>query len=318
LVERSRHPRHKVCGEFLSPGVLSILDSLGAGDFGGLRPAPIRRCRLHFGGREKRWNLVDSAYGLSRLELDRLLLDRAAALGVVVERGESASPGGSGETGVILALGRSPGAGMSSPWQESGRLNACPTKPVRLFGFKAHFEGPADDSIEMFFGRQGYVGVSPIENGWTNVCGIAAETVLRRHGFDADEYVAGLGPLAERLRPLRRRMEWLRAGPLCFSLVAGSAPGEHVYPAGDALGFVDPFTGSGILNALFTGRLAGRNAARAVPASQHLRECRSFLERPFGISAIFRKLIEWDCAWQLAALAPGPWLFRLTRAQFEK
>jgi hypothetical protein len=81
------------------------------------------------------------------------------------------------------------------------------------------------------------------------------------------------------------------------------------------LGFVDPFTGSGIMNALFTGRLAGRNAAHAVSTCDHLRECRALLDRPFGISAIFRKLIEWNCAWQFAALAPGPWLFRLTRAQ---
>ena len=172
--------------------------------------------------------------------------------------------------------------------------------------------------MEMFFGRQGYVGVSPIENGWTNVCGIAAESALGRHGFVVDDYVAGFHPLAERLGPLRRRMEWLRVGPLSFSPVAGSPPNDRVYAAGDALGFVDPFTGSGILNALFTGRMAGVNAARAVAGSQHIRECRSLLDRPFGISAIFRKLIEWNCAWQLAALTPGSWLFRLTRAQFQK
>jgi flavin-dependent dehydrogenase len=304
VMERSRLPKHKVCGEFLSPGVLPILDSLGAGNFAGLQPARIRVCRLRFGDREKCWNLGEHAYGLSRFELDRLLLNRAQALGAVVDRGVIATPGerSGGTAATVLAVGRQPAASPQN----------------RLFGFKTHFEGPADDAIEMFFGRQGYVGVSPIENGWTNVCGIATESLLRRHAFDVDSYVAGFPALARRLEPLRRRMEWLRVGPLSFSSVAGSPLGGHVYAAGDALGFVDPFTGSGILNALFTGRMAGLNAARAIPAVRHIRECRATLDRPFGISAIFRKLIEWDCAWQLAALTPGPWLFRLTRAQLQK
>src|SRR5579863_3097307 len=295
VVERSRRPRHKVCGEFLSPGVLPILDALGVGSFGGVEPARIRTCRLRFGDRSKRWTLDEPAHGLSRFQLDRLLLDRALALGAVVDRGEPASPdrGITGIAATVLAVGRQPAASRQN----------------RLFGFKAHFEGPADDAIEMFFARQGYVGVSPIENGWTNVCGIAAESVLRGHGFEVDEFVAHFPALAERLRPLRRLMEWLWVGPLSFSRVAASPFTEHLYAAGDALGFVDPFTGSGILNALATGRMAGHNAARAVSCSRHLRECRALLDRPFGISAIFRKLIEWDCAWQLAALTPGPWLF---------
>jgi len=53
----------------------------------------------------------------------------------------------------------------------------------RLFGFKAHFEGPSTDAVELFFDGQGYVGVSGIEQGLTNVCGIARESLLRRYGF---------------------------------------------------------------------------------------------------------------------------------------
>jgi len=302
IVERSRKRRHKVCGEFLSPEAFHLLDLLGAAkDLAGLEPARIRRCLLRFGRREKRWNLVEPAFGLSRFELDGLLLEKARHLGAAVSRGESAvADPGNGETAaIVLAAGRKAVA--------SGRN--------RLFGFKAHFEGPADDAIELYFGRHGYVGVSPVENGWTNVCGIAPESALRRHGFDLDEYVAGSDPLAGRLRPLRRRMQWLMAGPLSYSPVAHSQLDEHIYPAGDALGFVDPFTGSGILNALLTGRMAGLSAARSVPGRDYIRECRSLLDRPFGISALMRKLLEWDCAYYLAALTPGRWLFHLTRAR---
>ncbi len=233
-------------------------------------------------------------------------MENAVALGAAVSRGEcgiaepgAAELGGGGAHAIVVAVGRKPVASRQNRW----------------FGFKAHFEGPPHDTVELYFGRQGYVGVSPVENGWTNVCGMAPESGLRRHGFHVDEYLAASHPLAQRLRPLRRRMPWLMACPLSFSAVAHSEINQHVYPAGDALGFVDPFTGSGILNALLTGRMAGINAARAVPSESYMRECRALLDRPFGISAMLRKLIEWDCAYYLAALTPGPWLFRLTRAR---
>jgi flavin-dependent dehydrogenase len=302
IVERSRHPKHKVCGEFLSPESLQILELLGVGkNLAELRPALIRKCLLRFRDREKRWNLAEPAFGLSRFELDRLLLEKAGALGANVCRGECrvAEQGNARAAATVVAVGRKPVAPREN----------------RLFGFKAHFEGPPDDAVELFFGRQGYVGISPVENGWTNVCGIASESTLRRYDFDIDEYLTASNPLAERIRPLSRRMRWLIAGPIAFSAVTHSVLNEHVYPSGDALGFVDPFTGSGILNALLTGRMAGLSAARDVPNQDYLRECRSLLDRPFGFSALSRKLLEWDCAYYLAALMPGRWLFRLTRAR---
>ena len=112
----------------------------------------------------------------------------------------------------------------------------------------------------------GYLGISAVENGFTNICGIAPEEELRRFGFDLDEFLMAEPSLRDRLRPLSRRMAWLKTGPLVFSRSSElTAPANRVYPAGDALGFIDPFTGSGILNALLTGRLAGSAAARGTP-----------------------------------------------------
>ncbi len=146
----------------------------------------------------------------------------------------------------------------------------------------------------------------------TNVCGIAPESALRRYGFDFDEFVLRSAPLAERIRPLRRRMRWLVTGPVGFSFPA-SAPGwSTVYPAGDALGFADPFTGTGILNALITGRLAGAAAARGVASSVHMAQCRAALWRPFFAASVLRRLTALP-SW-LAALVPGEVLFRMTRA----
>jgi flavin-dependent dehydrogenase len=300
LHERSREAHHKVCGEFISPEAFRVLQRLGVSRaFLRLRPPLIRRCILRLRAGVKGWNFDEPAFGLSRLALDRLLLDHAAASGARVTRGEIFQPRQDGTQTVVLA---------------SGRRSAAP-RGGRLFGFKAHFDGAADDAVELHFTRFGYVGVSPVENGETNVCGLAPEEALRRHGFHVDEMLAAEPVIAARLRPLSRRMRWLMTGPLSFSRVAdASAAAPQLYPAGDGLGFVDPFTGSGILNALLTGRLAGIAAAAGKAAPEYLRACARLLGGPFAISAAFRALVRVG-AEQLAVFVPGSWLYRLTRAR---
>jgi menaquinone-9 beta-reductase len=292
IIDRTRTTRHKVCGEFLASEACRELEALGVWpEFLSLGPARIRRVALHFGARAKQWNLAETAYGLSRRALDGLLLEKAASLGAVVSRGVEWRGGG----GVVLASGRRGGTGA---------------RP-RLFGFKAHFEGPADDAVALYFAGSAYFGVSTVEESRTNVCGLAPEDELRQVNFDIDEFLQRSAPLAERLKPLSRAMEWLTTGPLVFSRPA--APLENTYAAGDALGFVDPFTGSGILNALITGQLAGKAAARQIPVSEYLRQCRSLLGRPSVVSGLFRGLIRSGLASRLAGLVPGQWIYRVTR-----
>src|SRR5438045_637530 len=67
LIERSKFPRHKVCGEFFSPEISGELERLGLWDaFFSASPARVRRMKLHFGKREKTCRLPDPAWGLSR------------------------------------------------------------------------------------------------------------------------------------------------------------------------------------------------------------------------------------------------------------
>jgi flavin-dependent dehydrogenase len=322
VIEKSLFPRHKVCGEFLSPEIALELERLGVWDaFLHAAPARIRRMKLHFGKREKTTPLPEPAWGLSRYAFDALLLDRAASLGAAVLREPpAASP-------QVIAVGR-----------RTGR----PRRGRRLFGFKAHFEGPTDDAVELYFFDGIYVGVSPVEAGTgparscghsqtgknnaapgsvvpassssagrTNVCGLAPEDFLSRFGFDFDAVLNQCPALARRLLPLTRAMKWLSAGPLEYRQGFESAPG--VYPAGDALSFVDPFTGSGLLAAVKTGALAGRAAALGEPVPAYLAHCRESLRKPFAAARVFRRMVELGWADTLVPFAPGRLLFALTR-----
>lgn len=302
LFEKSPPPRHKVCGEFLSPGASRLLERLGLWEeFLRAAPAPIHRLVLHLGARSKHFKLPGCAYGMSRYRFDRLLVDHAVALKAVLRTGSAPAVAPEGSAGApaatVLATGRSAGA----PPQD------------RLFGFKAHFRGPFQDSLELFFFSGCYVSVSPVENGFTNVCGLGPEDLLRSHDFQIDRLLEACAPLTERLSPLSRTMQWLTVGPLPLGSQWDQKPEERVYPAGDALGFIDPFTSSGILNALLTGRLAGLAAAQGLSSQAHLEQCRRALARPFRTAALIRTALRKGWAERLAPLVPGGWLFRRTR-----
>lgn len=296
LFEKSRFPRHKVCGEFLSPAILEILTQTGCADaFLALQPARLRRMALHFGARVVRHRLPADGFGLSRSALDLLLLDAATSVGATLVQ-ETHSPKSTDQT-TVLAHGRGAVA------QDSNRL----------FGFKAHFRGRVNDEVALYFFDQCYVGVSAVEGGAINVCGLAPERLLKACAFEPDRLLARCGALSERLTGWERCFEWLITGPLVTGWAPWNDAGLPIYPAGDALGFIDPFTGSGILNAMASGMQAGRAAATGMPVSAYMAERHRALRRPFLVSAVCRAALAADVGRHLASLVPGRWLFHLTR-----
>lgn len=296
VFEKSRFPRHKVCGEFLSSGVEQVFQRLGLwSPFQRLGPAAMTELALHFPGKSFRFPLPETCWGVSRFALDRWLMERAI------------------EAGVEWVMQPAPAEHEGVTVVAHGRKESAP-KGNRVFGFKAHHRGPATNAIELYFFEGGYVGVNPVEGGLINVCGLGPEPVLRRHGFDYDALSATHPALRERLSGFAREMPWMTVGPLVYGNRFDAETGGSVYPAGDALVFVDPFTGTGMFNALLSGMLAGEAATQGQPTPQYLRDCRRLLRRPFVVSSLFRAVLRSGLGGHLAGLVPGPLLFRLTRA----
>jgi len=296
IFEKSAFPRHKVCGEFLSPDVLTMLDRAGCADaFLALRPAVLRSMALHFGSRVVRHTLPAAAYGLSRSALDILLLDTAAALGADIIR-ETQTPKATRRP-MVLANGRATVV--------RGRQ--------RLFGFKAHFRGRVDGEVSLYFFDNCYVGVSAVEGDAINVCGLAPERLLQDCGFEPERLLSRCDELQTRISELDRSFDWLITGPL----VTGWAPVDEseslVYPTGDALGFIDPFTGSGILNAMSSGRSAGIAAATGMPVRTYIDERHRVLRRPFLVSSVCRSALAAGMGGPIASVIPSRWLFHMTR-----
>ena len=296
LFEPSSFPRHKVCGEFLSPEIAPLLDRLGLWQsILDAKPSRLSRVQLHFPNRTRRSTLPEPAFGLSRFQFDRILLERALSQGAILERERGPAPPFS--TPTVVAHGRKHAA----------------SKPSRLFGFKAHFHGPVDDSIELFFFPGGYCGVNTVENQITNVCGLGTWELLSQWGFQYDGLVHSFPPLSERLAPLTRVMDWLSTGPLVFENRLRARMDPDLYPAGDALSFVDPFTGTGITVAVLTGTSAGQGAALDPDPVRHIHRCRHALARQARFSSIFREVLLSGWAENLSRFAPVSWLYNITR-----
>jgi len=291
LIEKSRFPRHKVCGEFLSPEIVPVLQELGVWSaFQASQPATIRRLSVYFPKSQKRCPLPECAFGLSRYRFDQLLFDHAIEAGARLNSTPASKP-------LIIA---------------HGRKSVLP-RGRRLFGFKAHFTGPADDAVELSFFQGCYVGINCVEEGITNVCGLGPENVLTKFDFDIDALIHSFAPLAHRLRPLSRQFAWLNSGPLEFGNRLAEELEPGCYPAGDALSFVDPFTGSGLLSAVTTGCLAGRSAAQGVSSADYLAACAKVIGSPFRVSSVLRSAVRSGWAERLMPLVPGALLVKLTR-----
>lgn len=292
LYEKSRFPRHKVCGEFLDGQVRSVFarHSLNAA-LEAQDPITITHAALIWGERRKRFLLPRPAIGISRYVLDDLLL-RAC-----LDRGAELMPsvGSPGATSIV-AHGR-------KPKSQRGQ---------RFFGYKAHFLGApneANATVELYFEGLGYTGVNGIERGRTNVCGLAREEDLKATGFNGDAWVQSQPALRQRLQGMERQMDWLFTGPLFYGPVEDTVG----YPCGDALSFVDPFTGSGMLCAFVTGQIAAQSIVSGRSPSEHLAVCRQALLPAFRWSSLFRRSLHWPVTPYLAGLLPGGLLYSRTR-----
>ncbi|MBM3763419.1 MAG: hypothetical protein FJW36_24680 [Acidobacteria bacterium] len=282
LIEKSKFPRHKVCGEFLDAAAVKLLKDVP------LEGTPITESALIWENASKRFSLPVAALGISRYRLDEVLLQAALSRGAVL-REEAAKP----HAKAIVAHGR-------KPLSQRGQ---------RLFGYKAHFKGPFNHAVELYFKGVGYTGINPIEDGMTNVCGIAREEDLKAAGFDGDEFLSRQPHVAARLQGLRRKMDWLFTGPLFY----GPTEATIGYPCGDALSFVDPFTGSGMLCAVATGQLAARSVVEGFSSEQHIAACRKMLLPAFRWSTLLRKSLTWPGVPSLAKLVPGEILYKQSR-----
>lgn len=269
LLERERHPHHKVCGEFLSAEGVRHLRALGI-EAAALGAVAIRAVRLVGRRGVVARPLGFEARSITRHRLDAALLDAAAARGADVRRGVSAReilPGGDVRTShgllsapaVLVATGKHRLRGHARP--ASGTID-------HLVGFKAYFRlAPGQRTelaghTELLLFEGGYAGLQPVERDMANLCFVVDPARFAALGgrFDAllSDLSAELPHLARRLEaavPLLDRPLAISGLPYGYLLDPDAACGT-AWPLGDQAAVIPSFTGLGMSLALHGAMLA--------------------------------------------------------------
>jgi menaquinone-9 beta-reductase len=251
LFERGRYPRHKVCGEFVSPESHHVLVDLLGKDHRLLQtPSMISRARMFADGHCVEFRLQERAWSITRHDLDFALWQAAEASGVhckieakvefIAFDHAMVSGGSVSAHTVINASGR--WSNLRRPMKQDG---------PQLIGLKAHFSGEhAPDSTDIYFFEGGYCGVQPISTTAVNASAVVQSNVAT----SMEEVFAAHPDLWLRSRQWERITDVVTTSPLIHRAPEPVTGG--VMNIGDAAGFIDPFVGDGISLALRSGVLA--------------------------------------------------------------
>ena len=289
LLDKARFPRAKACAEYVDPAAAEILGRIGVYERAlGAGAAPVARMRV-ITPRGARFTLDYAggmpypALGLSREQLDWLLVGRARECGVDVREGSrirevTREPGSQIRVRALVAaqerllyprlLIGADGRYSVVAW---GLGVSRDVRWPRRIGLAAHYRNfpLANDFGEMHVAPHGYCGIAPQEQERVNVAMVLNLARFRARGGERQPVtrhfeallasfpgLAGRASRAERVSPVRG------VGPLahCVTRVAG----DGFLLVGDAAGFFDPFTGEGIFDALHGGELAAATASQAL------------------------------------------------------
>jgi flavin-dependent dehydrogenase len=272
LFDRDTFPRDKLCGEFLSYDALPILERFGID----LSTAPqIDTCRVVGRRRSYAFDLPHPARGVSRLLLDDLLFRNAVSAG--------AQPNEACTVSSIAALSARVVVGAWGRW---GRFDTelhrafVRDRSHRSFGFKRHYggrlaAGGGREVIELYSFARGYLGVSAIENGRTNICGLVHASRLAGHKGRWEAFVDEIRREEPQLDAMYARYEpaqegFLSSEPVIFR--ARSSVENGIFMIGDASGVIDPLTGNGMAMAIQSALLAAPFVMAAIAGDRRRAE----------------------------------------------
>jgi menaquinone-9 beta-reductase len=324
LCDQAKFPRDKVCGEFISPAADPILKRLGVLDrIEALSPKRLKGVAISsYEGEEV---VIDypqlpgmdarpTSLSVPRYELDANFMEQVKQVGVEVREQHKV-------TDFLFSEGRVSGV---RGWDESktsftinaplvidaGGRNALSLKSMGLknesagntkIAMAAHWQGAkvADDYCYMHVSNPGYTGISSVRRDRANVVLVVNRKSMR--GEKPDKFY-----LDTVMRNCHRRkilqdaecIESVRSiESLAFSVKPVTCGGLLL--VGDAMGFIDPFTGEGIYLSLRSSEIAVEVADNAFKKSDWSNETlkdydvrrRQEFDKKFLLSRIFQKLI---------------------------
>jgi flavin-dependent dehydrogenase len=296
LLDRKRFPRHKPCGEFMSPECLPLLERLGLRENLLRMSAPrVRGMNLYGYGVETRGRYgtskpVASAFSHGHA-IRRELLDEQSFLAAARTPGVRALTG-HGVRGLLRnGDGAVVGVEALDPEQRpielhaaftvgadglrsrvAGALGVRRTMPwLSKFALVARFRGiPAQEHAEVHFVPGGYLAACPVDSGLFTVNVVLDQADLPAGRQAVQDFIAtriASAPLlAEKIGNASPCGPILACGPLAGRTTAQTFDGAAL--VGDACGYVDPVTGEGMFFAMRGAELLAEAIDSALQAGR--------------------------------------------------
>lgn len=271
LFEKEQYPFHKVCGEYISLESWDFIESLGV-PLSKLQLPIVNRLMVTApNGNSIEQPLDSGGFGISRYTIDQALVDLAKDLGIRVEAGlkvddivfEEDVFSVHSSIGIIqsrIAVGSfGKRSNLDVKWKRPFILGK--QKQLDNFiGVKYHIDIDwPNDLIALHNFKDGYCGISNVEDGKTCLCYLTTAHNLKTHGGSIEameELVLKTNPY---LKEILDKAVHLYEAPVTIAQISferKSLIEHHVLMVGDAGGMITPLCGNGMSMALHGSKLA--------------------------------------------------------------
>ena len=265
LFEKKHYPFHRVCGEYISNETVPFLKSLNLfpEEF---HPAQIKRFQLtSVNGKSATLPLDLGGFGISRYSFDNWLYQRAINEGVEVHQSTEINTIQFEDNQFTLSSNNKSFSAdvVIGSYGKRSRLDVNMgrrfiKKRSPYIGVKYHIRTEhAHDLIALHNFKDGYCGISNIENGLSNLCYLSHRDNLKKAGSinAMEEKILFQNPF---LKNIFKNAEFVFDSPETINEISFETKGpveNHVLMAGDAAGMIAPLCGNGMAMAIHSSKI---------------------------------------------------------------
>jgi flavin-dependent dehydrogenase len=313
LFEKEKYPFHKVCGEYISMESWTFIESLGL-DLSNTGLPLIKNLIVSSpDGRFIKSKLGLGGFGISRYFLDNEL--KAIAINNQVTLFEETKVNevtfrndlytikyNGGETTAALVAGSfGKRSNLDVKWKRYF-INKKPGKLNNYVGVKYHikYQFP-DDTIALHNFKNGYCGISKVEDNKYCLCYLTSAKNLKDHHHSIKEMERNVLYQNPFLKKIFLESDFLFKEPVTISQISFDKKTQienHILMVGDAAGMITPLCGNGMSMAFHSAKIAfnkidaflKRNISREDMEKQYVREWQKIFENRLRNGRIIQKL----------------------------
>ncbi|MEQ8362206.1 MAG: FAD-dependent monooxygenase [Cyclobacteriaceae bacterium] len=268
LFEKKHYPFHRVCGEYISNETIPFLKSLDLypEEFG---PSQIKTFQLTSVNERSALLPLDlGGFGISRYTFDNWLYQKAIQEGVEVYQNTEINKIQFQENQFTLSTNKESFSTdvVVGSYGKRSRLDvnmgrAFIKKRSPYIGVKYHIRTEhADDLIALHNFKDGYCGISNIENGLSNLCYLSHRDNLKKAGSITamEEQILFQNPF---LKNIFKNAEFVFSSPETINEISFETKGaveNHVLMGGDAAGMITPLCGNGMAMAIHSSKMLSK------------------------------------------------------------